>query len=54
VVSEASLLPVKQLDFVHEEIKSDSSTSLMNIKDRLKLSNWLSSELCGVYKKKGC
>jgi hypothetical protein len=76
VVSEASPLPVKHLDFVHEErkdevtgliaeaqpnlsiirenwIKSDSPTSLMNIKDHLKLINWLPSELCGVYKKKG-
>lgn len=76
VTSEASPLPVKHLDFVHEVrkdevagliakaepnlpiirgngIKSDSPTSSMNIKDHLKLSNWLPSELCGVYKKKG-
>jgi hypothetical protein len=39
VVSETSSLPFKHLDFVHEEVKSDSPTSLMNIKDRLKLSN---------------
>ncbi|XP_078170110.1 helicase and polymerase-containing protein TEBICHI-like [Carex rostrata] len=76
VASELSPLPVKHLDFVHEErkdevagliaelepdlavirengIKSDSPTSSMNIKDQLKLSNWLPWELCSVYKKKG-
>ncbi|KAJ4750728.1 DNA polymerase I [Rhynchospora pubera] len=76
IASEASPLPVKHLDFVHDERKDEvadliakvepnliitrgnetklcSPTSSINIKDQLKLGNWLPPELCGVYKKKG-
>jgi hypothetical protein len=41
------------LSVIRENGIKTSPTSLMNIKDHLKLSNWLPSELCWVYKKKG-
>ncbi|KAJ3673940.1 hypothetical protein LUZ60_005932 [Juncus effusus] len=57
---EASPMPVKQLDFTCEERNGGNENketgtpiSLMSLKDQLRLRNWLPSELCGVYVKKG-